>query len=375
MDQPDGLSPTDGGADSFHGEYKVPGGKLVVADLQVTADARSSGVISRASINGDFFLEPDDALFALNESLTGLPTSASRADIINAVNAGLPAGAQLIGFDAEAVATAVRRALGRATGWEDHTWEVLPPVTLPIAVNAALDQVLTEEVGAGRRPPLLRLWDWSERAVVIGSFQSLANEVDLKAADELGAVVVRRISGGGAMFMEAGNCITYSLCFPQSLVDGLSFADSYPFLDSWVMHALQTVGVQAVYKPLNDIVSVVDGTPGGKIGGAAQKRLANGGMLHHVTMSYDIDAERMVQLLRIGREKISDKGIRSAVKRVDPLRRQTGMSREEIMDVFIETFVGQYGATVASLREEELQRAEALAAEKFSSPEWTARVP
>lgn len=47
--------------------------------------------------------------------------------------------------------------------------------------------------------------------------------------------------------------------FPQSLVDGLSFADSYPFLDSWVMEALAEVGVQAEYKPLNDIVSAADG--------------------------------------------------------------------------------------------------------------------
>ena len=47
-----------------------------------------------------------------------------------------------------------------------------------------------------------------------------------------GITVVRRISGGGAMFMEAGNCITYSLYLPQTLVDGISFADSYAFLDA-----------------------------------------------------------------------------------------------------------------------------------------------
>jgi hypothetical protein len=42
--------------------------------------------------------------------------------------------------------------------------------------------------------------------------------------------VVRRISGGGAMFMEPGNCITYSLTVPASLVEGLSFQRSYAFL-------------------------------------------------------------------------------------------------------------------------------------------------
>lgn len=356
-----------------HGEYKVPSGKLVVADLELSADA---GVIARASISGDFFLEPDDALEDLNAALSGLSADASREDIASAVRASLPEGALMIGFDEAAVATAVRRALGRATGWEDHQWEVLPATNLPIAVNVALDQVLTEEVGAGRRPPLMRLWDWSERAVVIGSFQSLANELDSAAAASLETEVVRRISGGGAMFMESGNCITYSLCFPQSLVDGLSFADSYPFLDSWVMEALERVGVRAEYKPLNDIVSAVEGEGlGRKIGGAAQKRLANGGMLHHVTMSYDIDAERMTQVLRIGREKLSDKGHRSAVKRVDPLRSQTGLARQEIMDVFVRSFAERHGAQIASIRPHELARAEQLVAEKFGTEEWTERVP
>lgn len=358
-----------------HGEYKVPGGKLVVADLEVSGTG-DGAFISAASVNGDFFLEPDEALSALNSSLVGLPVSSSGEEITHAVTMGLPAEAQMIGFNAGAVAVAVRRALGRATGWEDHDWEVLPATTLPIAVNVALDQVLTEEVGAGRRPPLLRLWDWTERAVVIGSFQSLANEVDSQAAEDLDAVVVRRISGGGAMFMESGNCITYSLCFPQSLVDGLSFADSYPFLDSWVMEALAEVGVQAAYKPLNDIVSAAEGQGHGrKIGGAAQKRLANGGMLHHVTMSYDIDAQRMLQVLRIGREKLSDKGHTSAAKRVDPLRSQTGMSREDIMGVFTHSFAQRYGARVARIRPHELERAEELVAEKFGTPAWTARVP
>ncbi|GAA3056266.1 biotin/lipoate A/B protein ligase family protein [Actinocorallia glomerata] len=356
-----------------HGEYKVVGGKLVVVDLTVDEEA---GRIAAASVNGDFFLEPDEALEDLNRSLVGLDVGSTRETIARAVEAGLPVDAQMVGFDADAVGVAVRRALGHATTWTDHEWEILPPVALPIAVNVALDQVLTEEVGRGARPPLLRLWDWNERAVVIGSFQSLANEVDAEAARATETTVVRRISGGGAMFMESGNCVTYSLCFPQSLVDGMSFADSYPFLDSWVMEALREIGVEAAYKPLNDIVSAAEGEgQGRKIGGAAQKRLANGGMLHHVTMSYDIDAAKMLQVLRIGREKISDKGIASAVKRVDPLRSQTGRSRLEIFETFMEVFGRRYGARTAEIREHELARAHQLVDEKFSTEAWTARVP
>lgn len=69
----------------------------------------------------------------------------------------------------------------------------------------ALDEVLAREVGAGHRPPTLRIWEWSAPGVVIGSFQSLRNEVDVAEASRRGITVVRRISGGGAMFIEPGS--------------------------------------------------------------------------------------------------------------------------------------------------------------------------
>ncbi|MGH3654939.1 lipoate--protein ligase family protein [Glutamicibacter sp.] len=348
-----------------HGEYKVVGGKLVVVDLD-TAD----GVITEVSLNGDFFLEPDDALDDLNDALRGLPADASHSTIRTAVTNNLREGAVMFGFDADAVARVVRRALGHATKWEDHEWEVLGPQIIPISEQVALDEVLTRQIAKGERKPTIRFWDWNEGAVVIGSFQSLKNEVDMEQAQKHGIQVVRRISGGGAMFMEAGNCITYSLYAPESLVDGMSFADSYPFLDAWVMEALESIGLKAYYKPLNDIA-----TPAGKIGGAAQKRLANGAMLHHVTMSYDIDAQKMTEVLRIGREKISDKGIASAVKRVDPLKSQTELGRMEIIKVMMDTFAKRTGAKVAQLDAESRLAAQELAATKFATEEWTARVP
>lgn len=170
--------------------------------------------------------------------------------------------------------------------------------------------------------------------------------------------------------MEAGNCITYSLYLPQTLVDGISFADSYAFLDAWVMAALEKLGITAFYVPLNDIA-----TEQGKIGGAAQKRLANGGMLHHVTMSYDIDADKMVEVLRIGKEKLSDKGTRSAKKRVDPLRRQSGLAREAIINAMQAVFSERYGAVESHLTEAELAAAQERVRSKFGTDEWLYRVP
>jgi lipoate-protein ligase A len=182
--------------------------------------------------------------------------------------------------------------------------------------------------------------------------------------------VVRRISGGGAMFMEAGAVVTYSLYAPGDLVRGMSFAESYAYLDEWVITGLRSLGIDAFYQPLNDIASAK-----GKIGGAAQKRLGGGAVLHHVTMSYDMDRAKMVQVLRIGREKLSDKGTTSAVKRVDPLRSQTGLSRADIIDRLKGTFTELYGATPGDITPEEYARAEVLVRTKFSTPEWLARVP
>lgn len=348
-----------------HGEYKVPGGKLVVVDLDVR-----DGRLADVSLGGDFFLEPDEALVDINAALEGLPAEMPFGEIASAVQSRLAPDTVLFGFSPEAVATAVRRALGKATGWGDHQWEVIPPTPLSTHMHVAMDEVLAEEVGTGHRNPTLRFWEWEAPSVVIGSFQSLKNEVDPDGAQRHGVTVVRRITGGGAMFMEHGNAITYSLYVPQSLVDGLSFADSYPFLDAWVMESLKKLGIQAWYVPLNDMA-----TDQGKIGGAAQKRFSSGGMLHHVTMSYNIDADKMVEVLRIGKEKLSDKGTTSAKKRVDPLKRQTGLSREDIIATMIDTFTTRYGAVQAGISDEEMELARRKVEEKFDTEEWLRRVP
>ena len=349
----------------MHGEFKVPGGKLVVVDLDVV-----DGVIRNFRLAGDFFLEPDSALEDINRAVEGLPADLDARQFGAAIQAALPGEAVLLGFSPESVATTIRRALAHATSFTDYRWEVIHDRAERPQLQMALDQVLAEEVGAGRRGPTLRIWEWDRPAVVIGSFQSVRNEVDMDNADKYGFEVVRRISGGGAMFMEAGSVITYSIYAPSELVEGMSFADSYAFLDEWVIIALKSLGIDAFYQPLNDITSAK-----GKIGGAAQKRLGAGAVLHHVTMSYDMDGDRMVEVLRIGREKMSDKGTRSANKRVDPLRSQTGLPRAEIIDALIATFTKLYGSTTGAVTDDERAKAEQLVAEKFGTAEWLYRVP
>jgi lipoate-protein ligase A len=88
-----------------------------------------------------------------------------------------------------------------------------------------------------------------------------------------------------------------------------------------------------------------------------------------------MDGEVMTEVLRIGREKLSDKGTTSAAKRVDPLRRQTGLPREAIIERFIDTFAKLYGAVPGSISDEEYAEAEALVGSKFATDPWLYRVP
>lgn len=90
----------------MHAEYKVPGGKLVVADLDVLG-----GHLAGVRISGDFFLEPDTALNAINEALCGLPANASEATLTRAVEAALDDDVSMYGLTPEAVAVVVRRAI------------------------------------------------------------------------------------------------------------------------------------------------------------------------------------------------------------------------------------------------------------------------
>jgi lipoate---protein ligase len=350
-----------------HGEYKVPGGKLVAADVELDS---SGEALASVVISGDFFLEPPEAILDVNRALVGAAASGSVLELTGIVAHALGPDAVLMGFTADAVAVAVRRALGHATSWHDHVFDVIHDEPREPHLQMALDDCLARSVGLGKRGATLRIWEWERNAVVIGSFQSLRNEVDAEGVERHDITVTRRVSGGGAMFIQPGNTITYSLYVPSSLVEGLNFERSYAFLDDWVLGALRELGIDATYVPLNDIAS-----PAGKIAGAAQKRYASGAVLHHVTMAYDIDADAMLEVLRIGREKLSDKGTKSANKRVDPLRSQTGMAREAVIDAFLAHFASRYSTAPGAVTEAELAEAKGLVASKFSTPEWIGLVP
>jgi lipoate-protein ligase A len=193
--------------------------------------------------------------------------------------------------------------------------------------------------------------------------------VNEDVAREEGVTLVRRISGGGAMFIEPEGAITYSIYAPEDLVRGMTFPESYAFFDGWVIDALRELGVNAWYAPLNDITS-----DGGKIGGAAQAR-RGGAVLHHTTMAYQMNLDRMGRVLRVGKEKLSDKGVQSASRRVGPLRQQTDLDRDVIIHHLVGHFRARYGLADDTLRPHELADAAARVERQFGTDAWVRILP
>ena len=325
-------------------------------------------------IDGDFFIDGGDEDDA-HELLTHTQQALIKGQDIQAVFDRFE-HVRFTGVDAHAVQTAFDRAVNRAMDTLDATVQSTTHIvpnspqstaqrpsdydvqtsrieqewfkrwsTLHLNVvhdkprdpveQMTLDEQWAREVASGQRRPTLRMWEWSAPTVVIGRFQSLSDEVNLKQAEREGVSVVRRCTGGGAMFIEPGNTITYSLYAPISFVEGFTVAESYRLCDQWLVRALSGLGLNVKFSGLNDIAS-----QHGKIGGAAQRRFppvgqGPGSVLHHVTLAYDIDAEKMGRILNVSQVKLSDKAVRSAVQRVDPMRSQTGKSRSEVISHLI----------------------------------------
>jgi lipoate---protein ligase len=248
-------------------------------------------------------------------------------------------------------------------------WDVIPYSPHPAHLHMALDEVLLERVISGRRLPTLRLWEWVEPALVIGSHQSVVNEVDSVAARELGFVVTRRMSGGGTMLCEPGRTLTYSMYLPESVVAGISFRKSYALLDGWAVRAFVELGVPATYREINDIIS-----PRGKIAGAAQAR-RRGFVLHHTTIAHTMEVDLLPRLIRVGRPSLVEAGVRSADKSVSPLSWFTSQSCAEVAGNLERYFLNEFTARPGEVALDELEAARQLVATKYSTAAWINRLP
>jgi lipoate-protein ligase A len=238
------------------------------------------------------------------------------------------------------------------------------------ALNMGIDEALLGSVSRGESPPTLRLYSWSPPCVTVGYFQSLEDEVDLGACRGAGVDVLRRLTGGGAVFHDAE--ITYSLVVPlghELAPDDI--LESYRRICAALVAALAGLGVESAFAPINDIAA-----GGRKLSGNAQTR-RSGCLLQHGTILLDLDAERMFSLLRVPAEKMRGRLIEDVKARVTSLRALLGreVPYSEAASALRRGFAEAWDA---ELEEAELSRSEAdearrLAVRRFSSPEWNGR--
>jgi len=195
-------------------------------------------------------------------------------------------------------------------------WRLIDMRIEDAPTQMAIDEAIASNVDQGDLPNTIRLYRWKPSAVSIGYFQSIDNEVDLEACEKYGVDVIRRITGGGAVYHDYNGEITYSLIAPEKDPKiPRDILESYKLICGAIVRGLDELGVDSRFKPINDIVA-----GGKKISGNAQTR-RHGSILQHGTVLVDSDLKRMFQVLSVSDTKISDKLIKAAEERVTNIRR------------------------------------------------------
>ncbi len=227
------------------------------------------------------------------------------------------------------------------------------------AFNMALDEAL---LLSGR--PTLRVYRFRPSAVTIGYFQSVENSVDLEEIEKRGIDLVRRPTGGGAVYHDEFGEVTYSVTGPVDLFSK-SVEESMNIICRGLINAIRRLGLDPEFIPINDIV-----VNGRKVSGSAQTREGEF-LLQHGTLMYDTDLETLARLIRPPKQKLEDKGIKSVLARVTTLSRELGrkLSFHEVREAVIEGFSFLGELEEGELDERELRMLENLE-RKYRDRRW-----
>lgn len=211
------------------------------------------------------------------------------------------------------------------------------------------------------------LWR-NDNTVVIGRNQNAWAEINVPYVTEHGISVVRRLSGGGAVFHDLGN-VNFTFLTARTGGGQIDFSR----FTAPIIRALASLGVRAEADGRNDILA-----DGAKISGNAQCvfRRPDGTerLLHHGTLLYGADLSRLAAALVVRPEKLRAKGVASVRRRVTNLRDVPGfppdLSVEEFIAHLAREASGASGTETGSLTEEEIAGIRALREEKYATWEW-----
>lgn len=224
------------------------------------------------------------------------------------------------------------------------------------AFNLALEEHLYRSVDEGH-PGYFLLWR-NAPSIIVGRFQNTAQEVNRPFIEERGINVVRRISGGGAVYHDLGN-VNYSFIVPNDEGAPFDFArHARPVID-----ALAKLGVKAESGGRNDLL--IDGR---KFSGSAQ-HMDRRRLLHHGTLLFDSDLSVLEQALNVDEEKFTSKGfksVRSRVTNILPMLPKP-ISVSEFIDALRSSLSG---TETSSLDETHVAAILRLRDEKYATWEW-----
>src|SRR5437870_8992257 len=167
-------------------------------------------------------------------------------------------------------------------------------LTLPtVAENLALDEALLLEAESGRGGEVLRLWEWPELALILGSGCRLAEDADEAACLAGGVPILRRSSGGGTVLLGTG-CLCYSLVLSYDRSPALSeIRSSYLFILERVRQALAGIAPGIACAGTSDLAIA-----GRKFSGNSQQRKRDH-LLHHGTLLHHFDPHQVGRYLRL----------------------------------------------------------------------------
>jgi len=225
--------------------------------------------------------------------------------------------------------------------------------------NIALEEYCLMHVDPGE--DYFLLWQ-NEPSIIIGKNQNTLEEINTRFVEERGIKVVRRVSGGGAVYHDLGNLnFTFiSKVNPERTTDFSVFADP-------VIKVLKELGVDAMLLGRNDIIA-----NDRKISGNAQ-RLYRTKFLQHGTLLFDVNLEDLAEALNVSADKIQSKGIKSIRSRVANIRELLAedMAVDEFREMLQRRLSDDYRSEEIRLTEEDLKQIEENARNKFASWDWT----
>jgi len=212
--------------------------------------------------------------------------------------------------------------------------------------------------------PVLMLWQ-TDKTVMLGSNQIVKAEVDVDIALESGIKIVRRSSGGGAIYTDPGT-ILYTVIRPMTKE---AFIHKEETAVS-VINALNKMGVPAIREGRNDITA-----EGRKISGLAQYT-SGSHICTHGSLLYDTDLETLSKVLIANEKKLHPKGITSIRSRVTNIKpyMENGSSVGDFMDILKNHLLSGFEYSIYLPGKNEQVEINKIYQNKYANPEWNLRM-